>query len=307
MKKVRAQFRRVGATALLLVMGILWGLQFAMLKQAAQGGYSDLTVMMIALILLSIIFLLIAIIKRERFRPSMTLFVFFVVTAFFGYVAPLAAALYAASELSAGVLVLFASMTPLITISIVLLLRTETVSAGRIVAVGLGILSVTLILWPEFELPNRGKALWMLVALVIPVSFGTESVYTARFWPAGLSALHAVTGATVAAAFLVAPVFILSGNSFPEALSWNDAEVAILVFVGAGVIESLLYFVLIQKTGGVFVSFGNFVSLFAGLIWGILLFSEVHTNFTWFAVGILIAALVLASKDPLLPVKIHDR
>ena len=37
----------------------------------------------------SIIFLLVAVLKRERFRPSMVLFVFFVVTAFLGYVAAL--------------------------------------------------------------------------------------------------------------------------------------------------------------------------------------------------------------------------
>ncbi len=307
MKTSWTPVRHLGPFVLLLTMGALWGLQFAMLRQAAQGGYSDLAVLMVALVLLSIIFLVIAVVKRERFRPHSKLLVFFIVTAFLGYVAPLAAALYAASEVPAGVLVLIACMTPLVSVSIALLFRTERVSVARMAAVALGVLSVTLILWPELELPNRGKALWMLVALVVPITYGIESIYIARFWPKGLSALHAVTGETVVAALLVAPVFLLSGHSWPKTLSWNDAEVAILIFVAAGVIESLLYFVLIQKTGGVFVNFGTFVSLFAGLLWGILLFGEVHRDLTWVAVAILVVALALTSRDPPLPVRIHDR
>jgi len=292
----------MGPLALLLVMGSLWGLQFAMLRQAAQAGYSDLTVLTITLLLLSLIFLLIAAAKRDPFQPSWGLLVFLVVTALLGYVAPLAAALYAASRLSAGVLSLIACMTPLVTVLLALLTRSETVTAARISAVGLGVLSVTLLLWSQIDLPHRGKLPWMTVALVVPLSYGIESIYIARFWPKGLSALHAVTGETVVAALLVAPIYLLSGQALPDRLSWGDAEIAIAVFVAAGVVESLLYFVLIQKTGGVFVNFGTFVSLFAGLMWGILLFSERHPDLTWVAVALLAAALLLASKDPPPPV-----
>lgn len=296
----------LGPMALLLVMGGLWGLQFAMLRQAAQGGYSDLTVLMITLVLLSAIFLLIALVKRDRLYPSWALVVFLVVTAFLGYVAPLAAALYAAAEVSAGVLALIACLTPLVTVSIALLLRSERVSGARLVAVGLGLLSVTLILWPELELPDRGKSFWMLIALIVPVSYGIESIYIAHFWPRGLSALHAVTGETVVAALLVAPVFLLSGERLPARLAWDGAETAIAVFVAAGVVESLIYFLLIKRTGGVFVNFGTFVSLFAGLFWGILLFSEAHRDLTWLAVALLAAALVLAGRDPPAPVEPSD-
>ena len=296
-----SSLRRVIASGLLLVMGLMWGLQFAMLKLAAQGGHSDLTVLMVALILLSVIFSLIVLLRKERFWPGWHVLVFFTVIGLIGYVIPLLAALYAASQLSAGVLVLIASMSPVVAIGTALILRTESVSPSRIAAVGVGILSVALVLLPQFDLPNSGKALWMLVALLVPFAYGVESVYIARFWPRGLTALQAVTGETIVAALLVAQIFLLSGERLPTTLEGGAGEVAILVFVAAGVIESLIYFYLIRRTGGVFVSFGTFISLFAGIGWGIILFDETHNSLTWFAVVMLVAALVLAGKEPPAP------
>ena len=70
-----------------------------------------------------------------------------------------------------------------------------------------------------------------------------------------------------------------------------------LVFVAAGIIETLLYFLLIKYAGGVFVSFGTFISLFAGIAWGIALFAEVHPASTWVAVIALFASLALVCTD----------
>ena len=63
---------------------------------------------------------------------------------------------------------------------------------------------------------------------------------------------------------------------------------------GESVVESVLYFYLISKTGGVFVTFAGFVSLFAGIGWGVLLFAESHGAMVWFAVGLLCVSLFLA-------------
>jgi drug/metabolite transporter (DMT)-like permease len=277
-------------------MGALWGLQFAMLKLAAAGGYPDHVVLMVALLLLSLIFTGISLAVGQPPRLSVSLMPFFVVTSLLGYVFPLLAVLFAASELSAGLLTLIACMAPVVAISLALFLRTEHVSPPRIAAVLLGVVSVAMILIPETELPNWGKSVWILAALIVPLAYGIESVYVAARWPKGLSALQAVTGETLVAALIVAPIVMIGSGPWPSAFSWTNAEVAILVFVGAGVAESLIYFSLIQKTGGVFVNFGTFVSLFAGIAWGIVLFGEVHSAMTWAAVAVLAAALFIASR-----------
>lgn len=282
------------ASGLLLIMGGCWGLQFAMLKLAAGGGYSDLAVLVLAMALLSVVFVALLVLRRELFRLTRERLGFLLVTSVLGYLAPLWAALYAASHLPAGILTLMASLTPIATVATALALRTERVSVQRILAVILGAIAVCLVLGPELELPGYGTFHWLLVALIMPLCYGVESIYIARFWPAGLTPLQAVTGESVMAALLVLPLFVITGGTLSWPPTWSAAELAIGLFVAAGVVESLLYFFLIQRTGGVFVTFGGFVSLFAGIGWGIVLFSETHGQHVWAAVAVLCVSLFLA-------------
>jgi len=285
------------ALTLLVIMGTFWGLQFAMLKLAASGGHSELTVLMVALVLLSLVFFAITMLKGHRFRLARHMVPFFVITSILGYVVPLLATLHAAPHLSAGVLVMLASLSPVAAIATALAWRSERVTVVRMAAVALAIVSIGMIFWPELTLPGLGDANWMLLALVVPLTYGFESVYIARFWPDGLSPLEAVTGESIIATLLMLPVFLLYGDPVPSAWTWGPAETGIAVFVAAGVIESLIYFYLIRQTGGVFVNFGTFVALFAGIAWGMVLFGETHPATVWLAVVVLVVALWLAVRD----------
>ncbi len=289
---------RLLAAGLLILMGMMWGLQFAMLKLTSQGGYSEISVVMIALVLLSVAFLAISHLRGEHIRSLRGVVPFLIITAILGYVIPLFAALTAAGEISTGLLSLTGCTSPVVAVIVALLLRTERVSPRRIAAVALGVMSVAVILVPQIDAPGFGMAPWILLALVVPISYGIESVYISRHWPKGMTAMQAVTGETITAAVLVFPLFLFfSGGSVPLSDGWTLAETAILVFVGAGVVESLIYFYLIRHTGGVFVNFGTFVALFAGIGWGIVLFGESHSAMVWGAVFLLVGALTLVSRE----------
>jgi len=289
--------RPLVASALLVVMGSMWGLQFAMLKIAAGSGYSDMSLMMLAISLLAVIFLAITAVRGELYRPGRQLLRFFVVTGALGYIIPLLTVLWVAETLSTGVLSMMGSLAPVVAVLIALYLRTEPVSGKRLAAVGLGLLSVLVILLPQLDLPGYGAAPWMLIALAVPLCFGIESVYIARHWPEGLNPMQVLAGESVFACLLVAPVYLLVQGLPDITLAWTGAEAAIAVFVAAGVVESTIYFVLIRRTGGVFVQFGTFVSLFAGIGWGIVLFSETHSALVWGAVGLLVVALWLVGRQ----------
>lgn len=289
--------KRPVALALLVIMGAMWGLQFAMLKLAAEGGYGEINILMMTLILLSIVFSLIMVTRKQSFAVNRERIWFLLITSVLGYVIPLSAALHAAPHMPAGILTMIGCLAPVVSISIALMLRTEFVSAQRVLAVVCGLIAIGLVLWPQLELPGRGAAPWMLLALLVPACYGVESVYAAVYWPKGWTSLQAVTGETLMATLLVLPMFFVIGDPPAMVATWSTAEWAIAVFVVAGVIESLIYFFLIQTTGGVFVSFGTFISLFAGIGWGVILFSESHGALVWGAVGTLCAALALACFD----------
>ncbi|MEO1139408.1 MAG: DMT family transporter [Pseudomonadota bacterium] len=286
------------ASGLLLVMGMMWGLQFAMLKLAARGGYSEPAVLLIALVLLSIAFTALLLLRGARLRLDARLLVFLLMIATLGYVIPLIATLATVPVLSAGVLSLVACLSPVAALFASVLMRTEHVAPRRVVAVALGLVSVALLLVPELVLPEGGRTFWILVALLVPLCYGIESVYIARHWPGGMSPLQVVTAQTIAATLIVAPLCLIWAGPFPSLGPDGPGlpELGIAIFVIAGVVESLIYLWLIRHTGGVFVNFGTFISLFAGIAWGIVLFGEAHPATTWLAVAVLVLALGLAGQ-----------
>ena len=96
---------------------------------------------------------------------------------------------------------------------------------------------------------------------------------------------------------LVLPL-VYFGDGFPTDINPDGrAEIAIAVFVLCGLFEIFAYFYLIRSTGGVLVSFGSFVALFAGVGWGILLFNEQHGWFTWVAAALMVSSLLMVSLD----------
>jgi len=281
---------------LLVLMGTIWGLQFAMLKLAAESGHSEIDVVTVALALISIFFGALLVLRRGVFRPSRDVLVFMIVTSLLGYVAPLVAILYAAPHVSAGVLALIAAFTPVVTLLVALLLRSETVSRRRILAMGLGMASAVLVLAPGVEF-GGGPLQWLVLAFVVPLCYGVESVYVAVRWPKTLDTFQVVAGEAVMATIFMLPVYLAFGGDLGYDPRWPTSQLAIAIFVAGGIVEVLLYFHLIRRTGGVLVSFGTFVSLIAGILWGIALFSETHGAAVWIAALLLLVALALIATD----------
>ena len=292
-------FARVWPLLLLLALGLIWGLQFAMLKLAVESGYPELHVLMLAMVLLSIIYAVILVVRGGAFSVNRERFIFFTVVAILGYILPMGATLYAAPYVPAGILVLIASLAPIFTFAVALGLRTEYVSRTKIGAMVLGTLSAVLVLAPEAELPGHGALVWMLLAFVIPLCYGVESVYVAAKWPAGLDVVQVGFGEALGAAVLMIPLLIIFGEPTSFVIHWSVAEFAIVTFVLCGVFDVLIYFYLVQTTGGVLVSFGTSIALFAGIGWGIVIFSETHPANVWWAVAILVGALSLVCVDTL--------
>lgn len=131
-------------------------------------------------------------------------------------------------------------------------------------------------------------------ALFVPAVCALDCFYVAAFWPNDLRPLQVVTGEAVAGAFLSALCLFWVGDPAPLLLSWTPGHWAIALFVPISALEAYLYFYLLRRTGAVFVSLGSLISLFAGIVWGILLIGESHPPTVWLAVGLAALALSLA-------------
>lgn len=293
----QAKRNRFVALLSLLVMGAMWGLQFSMLKFAALSEAGEIDLLLITLLFLVVAFSAYVLVRGESLRLPLDWLPFLLVIALVGYVIPLGITLWVAPHVSVGVLSLVACLAPVLTVGFALILRTEQVSLTRILAVLLGLASVMVILWSELQLPGSGAALWICAATLITLAYGFEPVYVHANWPRGMSSAQLIAGEAIVAAVLVFPAWLVFGNPIDQSLVNRSTLGPLLVFALAGIVETLLYFHLIRTSGGVFVSFGTFVSLFAGIAWGMVLFDERYGPEVWLAVGLLLGALVLSLRS----------
>jgi len=281
---------------LLLLMGAAWGLEFSMLKLASEAGYSGPSVLLATLAIVAVALVGITSLRRAWFRPTREIAVFLIVIAMLGYILPLLAALWAAPHVPAGIMTLIASFTPVVAVATALLLRTERVSPRRIAAVMCGLAAALLVLVPEVRLPQAGNLAWLIVVFAVPLTYGVESVYVSVAWPRGINAMQVATGQSLITLLALVPIQLLFGGPMPFDPTWPDGQLAIPVIAGCVLIEVLLYFAIIGRTGGVLVNFSMYISLFAGIAWGWVIFGEQLDVIVWIAVIVLAVGLALTVR-----------
>ncbi|MBT6206029.1 MAG: DMT family transporter [Rhodospirillaceae bacterium] len=278
---------------LLVLMGAAWGLEFSMLKLTAEAGYPPIGTLMAALAMVATAYWTVLIWRRAWFRVNCEVLLFLLMIAGLGYVLPLIAVLWAAPHVDAGLMTLIASFTPIVTVATAVLFRTETVSWRRILAVMIGLASALLVLVPQAHLPEAGILGWLLLVFVVPLTYGVESVYVSVYWPQGLTPLQIGAGQSLVALLAVIPIHFLTEDPMVYDRGWNMGQIAIVIVAACLLVEVVLYFVIIRDTGGVLVSFGMYLSLFAGIAWGVIIFAERFDALTWLAVAVLVIGLSL--------------
>ncbi|MDA0220139.1 MAG: DMT family transporter [Proteobacteria bacterium] len=276
---------------LLVVMGAAWGLEFSMLKLATQAGFPGTGVLLVALALIACVYLGLIVVRRRCFRLTRAMLLFFLVIALLGYVLPLLVALWAAPHVPAGLMTLIASFTPVVAVVTALAFRTERVSPRRMIAVALGTAAAVIVVLPELELPGFGILVWLLLVFVVPATYGIESVYVSVAWPGNLDPLQVAAGQSLVALAVLLPGYLLWGEPIRYDPAWPAGQWAILAVAGCVLVEVLLYFVIIQASGGVLVNLNMYISLFAGFAWGWAIFGECHGMEVWLAVALLAAGL----------------
>lgn len=286
---------------LLFVLGAAWGLQFAVLKIATESSLSELGILSVSMVLLAVVYALTLTFRRSWFRPRRRHLSFFVISSLFGFVLPLGGVVLVAEQLTAGIMVFYTeALIPVFTVAIVLTLGTERLSRRRLTAVALALIGVAIAVWPEQVFSSGNRLEGFLIALVVPLAYAIDGVYVAARWPEDLSAFQVVTGEAVTAAAILLPLWLLFEGAAGLPQTMGTGEWAILAFVPVSYLEVYLYFYLLSTAGAVFVSFGCFVSLFAGFFWGLLLLGESHSPLVWLAVAVVSVALylIVAERRP---------
>ena len=289
--------------ALLLVMGVLWGLALSLAKIGVAAGGHPIGMAAWQVGTASTLMLGLMLPRSKRIILRTDVVRFGLVCGGCGVAFPAVALFWCARYLPAGVMAIaFASM-PLFTYSLSALLGIEPAQRRRLLGVIIGLIAIGLLVLPDSALPEPGLAPWVLLALVASVSMSIENTYAGGFRPEGLGSVELAFVRQFTAVLILTPLALFSGTSLPLWQSWGTAQIAA---TGNGLLSGVAFAILlyvIRHAGPVFASQTAYLITLAGVGWGMLLFGETHSIYIWSALALTLFGISLvrpqAPKDRL--------
>ena len=287
---------RIVSFALLIVCGGTFGLIFSANKIAVTGGIPFFAYVFWQTVGAGLVLLLFAALLRRRPRLSWPFVRAYFVIGFFTLAFPFVLLAFIAPKLPAGVISLGGTLSPTITYILALALAMDRFRWLRIGGIALGLAGVLLVVLPETSLPDSDMAGWVLLSLLVPVSYASGTISAARLAPAEGDSLTMGSGLLFASSIMVFPFMAGSGQWWFFSGPMSDSDWA---QIGAILINAAFFYLLLEivrRAGPVFFSTQNYVATLAGIGWGILILAESHSVYVWGALALLFAGLFLVTR-----------
>ena len=284
----------------LISLGIVWGAFFVLSRFA---GETEMTPMVLVsyIVMAELPFFWLICWWRGRlprvWRPASMIFYLMAMTV--GYFIPAVLELKAAPIIGAGLLTIFVSMTPMVTVVVAFMMRTEAKSLRKFVGVIIATLAVLpMMLSENMIMPKPEHAMTgFTIALMVAVCYGLYHNLVAKFWPEGEDSWQLATGETVAGLLVIVPFSLLIYGVEPLPLDHIRLPIVFAGYLLLSMASIWLYFYILKAGGPVFASMAGFISLVAGVVLGMLFFGERHPPWVIFSMLAMIGATWLTTSS----------
>jgi len=280
------------AWAVLAGVGLGWGSGQLLSKLATTTGFHPLGMALWQTLICAGVFSAALLVRGERLPLTRPALIFFLVCGLIGTALPHTLSFAAIRHLPVGVQSIVLSSVPMMTLLLSLPLGLDRAEPSRLAGLGLGLVAVLMIALPEASLPDPEQAAWLVLPVIVALSYAAENVYISRARPEGLSALQVMCGLTLGSVLLIAPATAASGG-WVALTGPGLAEAALVAtsLVHAGCYLGLVW--LIGHAGPVFASQVGYLVTGAGVAWGMAVLGERHSLWVWGALALMLAGLVL--------------
>ena len=294
---VREIFLKFLPWLLLIFLGCIWGLTFSLARICVDVGGEPLGMTFWQCLIGGVLLLIFSLIRKRPPSPSFSSVKIYILVALLGASIPTSILYFAAKHVQAGVLSITVALIPMITYSFATVLRTESFSVVRIFGVILGCVSVGLLVLPDSSLPDARAVPWILLACLSAVCWALENIYLSIFALTKMGPLRIAVGMNFFAAIIMFPISIYYKQMFILSFPFGVLEWTILLLSIISAIAYTLFIKVINLAGPVFASQTGYLVTIGGVIWGILLFKEVHSGWVWTSLITILIALFLVSPQ----------
>jgi len=284
---------KTGLIAVLIAMGIGWGLSVPLTKIAVSTGYQPFGLIFWQLVIVTVLLAAINGARGKSLPIGRAQLEIFVMVALLGTILPDAVSFAVAVHLPAGVMAIVLSIVPMITFPIALLLGIDRFNWLRMGGLLCGLIGIFLLVGPEASLPERAMVAFVPLALFAPLCYGTEGNLVAYFGMRGMDAVQVLLGASLVGLIFALPLVLATGQWINPLLPWGRAEWAL---VGGSIVHGLVYtgYVwLVGRAGSVFAAQVAYLVTGFGVVWSVLLLRESYSPYIWAALAMMLAGIFL--------------
>lgn len=281
---------------LIVAAGLLWGITFSFALIATADGTHPMVLTSWQVLLTTFLFIIICLVSKVpmfRIRNLQA----YVLIAILGIVVPDLLYYFAAPHLKAGILSITISTVPLFTFAIMWAMRYEPIILKRVLGIMLGMIAILLLVLPDQGLSSGDANYWTLLVVLCAVFYAIENVYIGEGISDELDIRELLCGSNIVAVIFMVPATTLLGYSVP--LDWvlSSAGLATSAIAIFSTLAYIMFFYTIKTAGPVFASQCAYVVTITGVLWGIVIFAEVHSVWVWLSVAVMIAGLALVTPS----------
>ena len=284
---------RAGYIALLVAMGLGWGITQPLGKIAVSTGHRQFGLIFWQLVVGILLLGAILIVQRKPIPVTKDTVVFAVIIALIGTIIPNSTFYYSVVHLPSGIMSILISTVPLMAFPVAMMLGMDRFSTARLAGILCGLAGVALIALPGASLPDAGMAAYLPIAMIGPLFYAVEGNYVAKFGTAGMDAVQAMCLASIIGAVIMLPVAVGSGQWIDPTAPWGRAEWALVLASAVHTMCYCAYVWLAGRAGAVFAAQCSYIVTGTGVIWAMLILGERFSGWVWAALAVMLLGLFL--------------
>ena len=280
----------------LFLAGGIWGFTPSLARVATEDGAHPLGLTLWQGVIGGAVLLAITLIRGKRVPLSPRHLRLYVICGVVGTALPTSLTFAITPRIPVGVFSILQSLTPLLTYLIAVALRIDGVSPIRIVGITIGFVAVCLLVGPASASVGSTSTVWLLLCLIVPLSYAAENNIIATIRPDGVDDLTLLTGMLICGALATLPAVIAMDAFAPLSAPLGRVEWATLGMVTVNVVSYASFIYLVRITGPVFASQAGYLVVAVGVAVGMLVYGERHSSWVWVAAVLLLVGMALVKE-----------
>ena len=279
-----------------ILLGSAWGLSIILIKYAAQSGINFFQIIFVSTVGVATTLFCYLRLTNRRFAYSSRFLLFGLICGSTAYFVPEFFSLMVLEHISAGLLSIVLTTSPLFTYLLALMFKEDELNIRKVFGLIIGFLGVLILLLSRNTFSIEQINTWLFLSFLIALSYAIHDVYASMNWPGDYDAIEVAFGESIFVGVLALPFMLFNLNISESIVNWHNGYWIVILLTVLWSFERILFFSTIKKGGAVFAAQAAYVSPPVSILLGMLLFDETFEIILWVCLIIILISVTLISS-----------